>query len=208
MLTNRYFLSVQVREALRRSRVESRDLRASLFRAEDVIKQLTLTKAARRRGAHNSNAAQRDAFSPLSSPAAAADEKERRLVSHLLASGRGGGGGGGSAGKRRPGEAGGSSSDGRPSSSSCNSNNAYPVVGYSPTNAELDNSKTGMPSRESLLTRVQQLERQLRLADFRNARGMAAAGHGRTISVEEVGLSAIDELFYNLKKCMHRVAGL
>ena len=39
---------LQAREALRRSRVESRDLRGSLVRAEAVIKQLTLTKAAQR----------------------------------------------------------------------------------------------------------------------------------------------------------------
>lgn len=35
---------LQAREALRRSRVENRDLRGSLVRAEAVIKQLTLTK--------------------------------------------------------------------------------------------------------------------------------------------------------------------
>lgn len=39
---------LQAREALRRSRVESRDLRGSLVRAEAVIKQLTLTKATQR----------------------------------------------------------------------------------------------------------------------------------------------------------------
>lgn len=39
---------LQAREALRRSRVESRDLRGSLVRAEAVIKQLSLTKATQR----------------------------------------------------------------------------------------------------------------------------------------------------------------
>lgn len=162
--TGSFFIPVQVREALRRSRVESRDLRASLFRAEDVIKQLTLTKVARQRGAHNSNVVQRDASSPLLSlaaaAAAAANEKERRLVSYLLASsgsGRGGGGGG---------ERGG---------------------GTLPANTDSENSKTGMPSRESLLTRVQQLERELLRAGFRTASGPgAAAGHGRRSSAEEV----------------------
>lgn len=38
----------QVREALRRSRVESRDLRSALFRAEGIIKQLTLTRGLKR----------------------------------------------------------------------------------------------------------------------------------------------------------------
>lgn len=186
------YIPGQVREALRRSRVESRDLRASLFRAEDVIKQLTLTKTARRRGAHNSNAAQRDVSSPAAA-AAAANEKERRLVSYLLASRSSGGVGAGGAGERggeRRGEGGGKSSNSR--SSSRNSNNTCPV-GSSPTNAESDNnSNIVLPSRESLLTRVQQLERELRLADFRNASGIEAAGHGRKISVEEVRLSFLD----------------
>eukprot|EP00903_Cladosiphon_okamuranus_P010449 g9885.t1 len=195
---------LQVREALRRSRVESRDLRASLFRAEDVIKQLTLTKAARRRGAHNSSAAQRDASSPLLSSSAAtgaadASEKERRLISYLLASGNSGvsgggsGSGSGSGGREQEGEkrgkASGTSSSGLPgsssssSSSSSNCNNACPVGSSTTTmNAEPDSSKTAMPSQESLLKRVQQLERELRLADFRNTHG--AVGHRRRISAE------------------------
>lgn len=41
---------LQIREALRRSRVEGRDLRGSLFKAEAVIKQLTLTKSNGRTG--------------------------------------------------------------------------------------------------------------------------------------------------------------
>lgn len=195
-------IPVQVREALRRSRVESRDLRASLFRAEAVIKQLTLTKAARRRGAHNSNAAQRDASSPplssaaavLSAAAAAAavgGEKERRLVSYLLASGSSGGSGNGSGaderGGERGGKGGGTMSSSRTGSSSDNGNNTCPVgSSTTTTNAESDSSKTTMPSQEILLKRVHQLEREPRLADFRNVNG--ADGHGRRTSVEEVRL--------------------
>lgn len=189
LITNECFRCCQVREALRRSRVESRDLRASLFRAEDVIKQLTLTKAARRRGAHHSSAAQqRDASSPLSSPAAAfaataANEKERRLVSYLLAFGSSGGGGAGEQGVGGRGEGGGASTNSHPNSSSSNSNCACPV-GSSRASADSDSSRTMMLSRESLLTRVQHLERELRLAEFRNA--SEAAGHGRRVSAEEV----------------------
>ncbi|CAM9502484.1 unnamed protein product, partial [Hapterophycus canaliculatus] len=146
---------LQVREALRRSRVECRDLRGSLFRAEDVIKQLTLTKAARRRGAHNSALAQQHGTSTATSAAAkiAAGEKKRRLVSYLLASGGGSGGVSEGVGTSLSGrhDNGGGSRD-------LNSGDAI-----------------GARSRESLLARVQQLERELRLADFRNARTMGAA---------------------------------
>lgn len=45
---------LQAREALRRSRVDSRDLRGSLVRAEAVIKQLTLTKGIHPRAQHKS----------------------------------------------------------------------------------------------------------------------------------------------------------
>ena len=192
LILKAFFVPVQVREALRRSRVESRDLRASLFRAEDVIKQLTLTKATRRRGAHNSNVVQRDASSSLlSSPAAAAaaaaNEKEKRLVSYLLASSGSGDGGGEREGERR-GEGGGTTSSSRPGGSGSNSNSTW-SVGSFPTNTDSDSSKTGMPSPEGLLTRVQQLERELILANLRNATGLGAAiGHGRRSSAEEVSI--------------------
>ncbi|CAM9146726.1 unnamed protein product, partial [Scytosiphon promiscuus] len=149
---------LQVREALRRSRVECRDLRGSLFRAEDVIKQLTLTKAARRRGAHsNSTSAQQDGVSSSAATAAAANstggETRRGLVSNLLCSGSGGVSGG---------EGGGTSLSSRNGSG----------LG-TPDSKESDAMDAG--SRVSLLARVQQLERELRLADFRNARTLGAA---------------------------------
>ncbi len=145
--------------------MESRDLRTSLFRAEDVIKQLTLTKAARRRGAYLNNAAQHEA---PSSPAAG--EKERRLVSYLLTPDGGGG-------DERGGEGGGQR-------------------GYAGEHGSRSSGHAGEPDRsrvESLLARVQQLERELRLADIRNARDMGAAvkeQHGRAQrkSSEEVSL--------------------
>ncbi|CAM9235190.1 unnamed protein product [Ectocarpus sp. 13 AM-2016] len=143
---------MQVREALRRSRVECRDLRGSLFRAEHIIKQLTLTKAARRRGVnqYGSYAAQLGLHQSSSSPslaggatatATAPSEQERRLVPQMLTTSTGCGGEGG-----------------RSSSSSRNDGHAGEA-----------------PSRENLLSRVQELERELRLADFRDARSMGAA---------------------------------
>ncbi|CAN0465428.1 unnamed protein product [Ectocarpus sp. 12 AP-2014] len=145
---------LQVREALRRSRVECRDLRGSLFRAEHVIKQLTLTKAARRRGAnqYGSYTAQLGLQQLSSSPSLAggataaaitttSSEQERRLVPQMLTTTTGCGG-----------------ERGRSSSSSRNDGDAGEA-----------------PSRENLLSRVQELERELRLADFRDARSMGAA---------------------------------
>ncbi|CAM9553492.1 unnamed protein product [Ectocarpus sp. 8 AP-2014] len=145
---------LQVREALRRSRVECRELRGSLFRAEHVIKQLTLTKATRRRGANQSGnyTAQLGLQLPLSSPSLAggataaartttSGEQERRLVPQMLTTSAGCGG------ERR-------------GSSSSSRNDGY--AGEA-------------PSRENLLSRVQELERELRLADFRDARSLGAA---------------------------------
>ncbi|CAM9729408.1 unnamed protein product [Ectocarpus sp. 12 AP-2014] len=139
---------LQVREALRRSRVECRDLRGSLFRAEHVIKQLTLTKAARRRGAnqYGSYTAQLGLHQSSSSPslaggATAPSEQEQRLVPQMLTTSTGCGG-----------------ERGRSSSSSRN-----------------DGYASEAPSRQNLLSRVQELERELRLADFRDARSMGAA---------------------------------
>ncbi|CAM9396364.1 unnamed protein product [Ectocarpus sp. 6 AP-2014] len=147
---------LQVREALRRSRVECRDLRGSLFRAEHVIKQLTLTKATRRRGANqNGNyTAQLGLQLSLSSPSLAggatatataitttSGEQERRLDPQMLTTSAGCGG-----------ERGGSSSSSRN-----------------------DGHAGEAPSRENLLSRVQELERELRLADFRDARSLGTA---------------------------------
>ena len=176
-------VALQVREALRRSRVESRDLRTSLFRAEDVIKQLTLTKAARRRGAYLSNTAQHEASSSPASPSsvaaaatAAAGEKERRLVSYLLTPGGGRGGGGGGGGGERGREGGGGQRD-------YTGEDGNRSFGHF---AEPDGSRV-----ESLLARVQQLEGELRLADVQNARDMGAAvkeqhSYAQRKSVEEV----------------------
>ncbi|CBN78197.1 hypothetical protein Esi_0103_0045 [Ectocarpus siliculosus] len=145
---------LQVREALRRSRVECRDLRGSLFRAEHVIKQLTLTKATRRRGPNQSGnyTAQLGLQLSLSSPSLAggataaaitttSGEQERRLVPQMLTTSAGCGG-----------ERGGSSSSSRN-----------------------DGHAGEAPSRENLLSRVRELERELRLADFRDARSLGAA---------------------------------
>ncbi|CAM9960238.1 unnamed protein product, partial [Ectocarpus fasciculatus] len=142
---------LQVREALRRSRVECRDLRGSLFRAEHVIKQLTLTKAARRRGANQSGsytAHQQSSSSSLfaggattAAITAASEEQERRLVPQMLTTS-------GCCGGERGGTCSSSRNDGHAGEA---------------------------PSRENLLSRVQELERELRLADFRDARSMGAA---------------------------------
>lgn len=137
---------LQVREALRRSRVESRDLRGSLFRAEAVIRQLTLTKAARR------------ARNNIGGTTADIDERENNA--HYLGANYKGGMGG--------------------------------------SNSELE--KTVASSRERLLTRVQQLERELRLADFRGSRSMGATlkvGHGLSGTLVEV--SVLEHSFVGLK---------
>lgn len=221
-----YCLCVQVREALRRSREESRDLRGSLFRAEDVIKQLTLTKAGRRRGAahlsssSSSNAAPRhhhgmmsrpssssallsassSSSSPSSPPAAetaASSEKNGRKASNKLASGVGSVGGGDNNSERKgsSGGTGSGSSDHRPSSGSGSRHASGGTVSAPATTVEPETNTAVVDTQQSrgdLLTRVQQLERELRLADFRNARNMRAAavrvghGQGRRNSLDNV----------------------
>lgn len=195
-LVNRHHpeICVQVREALRRSREESRDLRGSLFRAEDVIKQLTLTKAGRRRLSSNtaqhhdmSRPSSSSALLASSSPAAAADEKERSLVYSMLGPSCGSGGGS----NERTGPAGGTGySSARPSSSSSSSRVSSMFCAAATAEPDTHTVDT-QQSRGDLLSRVQQLERELRLADFRNARSMAPAvreGHGqaRRTSLDDV----------------------
>lgn len=129
---------LQVREALRRSRVESRDLRGSLFRAEALIKQLTLTKAVRR-ARHQAH------------DAIIGNEEKQKNAYFLSGVDIGGG----------------SSSSSR--------------------NGEVDITTTS--TQEGLVARVRQLERELRLADFRLSRSTEAgvsADHGPCGGLMEV----------------------
>lgn len=135
---------LQVREALRRSRVESRDLRGSLFRAEAVIKQLSLTTAARRarHRAHEMAAA------------AANDQDVRRQEMH-------------------------------PNLNTVDedesNNNGDKDVEFDESNLK--------SSRKGLLSRVRQLERELRMADFRHSQSVGGAvnvDHGLSDPLQEV----------------------
>lgn len=122
---------LKVREALRRCRVESRDLRGSLFRAEAVIKQLTLTKATRR-------AQNKALFVKVcggASEMTAGDNETTPDAYSLCAADNTGSGKGKHMGVDKP--------------ETC--------------------------SREGLLTRVRQLERELCLAEFRHSHGIETA---------------------------------